>query len=149
MAETKEEKTCRICSSKNCVKWGNRKGKQCWRCKSCGFQFTREDERRNEKEVRRAVALYCAGLSFRAIGGLLSYHHTTILRWITAFADERYEKPIPKGEIIVELDEMHHFLQSKKTNYGYGKHIAERLNDYSTGKLEIEIPKPLNGCIIV
>jgi len=125
-----------------------RKGKQCFKCKVCGFQFTREDDRRDEKQVLRAVALYCLGFSFRTIGQILAYHHTTILKWVMAFAKEKYEKPIPKNEIIVELDEMHHYLQSKKTSFGYGRHIAERLDDFSTGKLEIEVPKLLSGCIL-
>jgi hypothetical protein len=74
--------------------------------------------------------------------------NTTILHWVNDWAKEHYSKPIPKGEILVELDEMHHFLQSKKTLYGYGKHIVERLGDLSTGKLEIEVRQPLNGCIL-
>jgi len=147
--ETKEEKVCRACGSTNCIKRGKRKGKQCWLCKCCGFQFTREDDRKDPKNVLKAVALYCAGLSYRAIGALMNYHNTTILHWVNDFAKEHYSKPVPKGEILVELDEMHHYLQSKKTLFGYGKHIVERLNDLSTGKLEIEVRQPLNGCITV
>jgi len=131
------------------VKWGMRKGKQCHRCKRCDFQFTIDKERKSQKNIFRAVALYCAGLSFRTIGALMNYHNTTILGWVVEFAKENYEKPIPKGDILVELDEMHHFLQSKKTQFGYGKHTAERLENFLTGKLEIEAPKLLNGCIIV
>ena len=145
--EKEQKKVCRACNSSNCIKRGFRKGKQCWLCKECGFQFTRENERRDQKDVLRAVALYCAGLSYRTIGGLMNYHNTTILHWVNDFAKEHYSKPIPKGEILVELDEMHHFLQSKKMLFGYGRHIVERLESFSTGRLEIEVRKPLNGCI--
>ena len=95
----------------------------------------------------RAVAMYCLGFSFRTIGQILAYHHTTILKWVTKFAQEKYEKPVPKGEILVELDEMHHFIGSKKTLSGYGRHTVERIEAFLTGKLEIEVPKLLNGCI--
>jgi len=149
MEQKKENRIkCRACGSEESAKWGNRKGKQCYRCKVCSFQFTREDDRKSEKEVMRAVALYCVGLSFRTIGTLLNYHHTTVLRWIMEFARQYYEKPIPKGEIKVELDEMHHFLQSKKTSVGFGKHIVEQLDSLLTGKLAIEIPQRLKNCII-
>jgi len=141
------QKICRACNSTDCVKWGKRKGKQCYRCKGCGFQFTREDERRDEKMVFRAVALYCYGFSFRTIGKILHFHDTTIMHWIRDFADEYYQKPIPKGEIVVELDEMHHFVESKKMLYGYGKHIVERLDACLTGKLDFVIPKHLKECI--
>ena len=147
MEKTKDKKICRACGSENNVKWGNRRGKQCYMCKDCGFQFTREDERRDEKTVLRAVALYCSGFSYRTIGKLLNYHNTTIMKWIGRFADEHYQKPIPKGAIRVELDEMHHFLQSKKTNCGYGRHIVAKLDNLLTGNLEIEVPKLLRRCI--
>ena len=137
---------CRVCGSDKNAKWGFRKGKQCFKCKECGFQFTRSDDRRSEKDFHRAVAMYCAGLSFRTIGSLLSYHHTTILRWICEFA-YNCPKPIPKGELVVELDEMHHFIQSKKTSFGFGKHIVAQLDNLLTGKLGIEVPELLKECI--
>lgn len=138
---------CRACGSDENVKWGHMDGKQRYRCKQCGFQFTRATNRRDERLVRKAVALYCVGLSYRTIGTLLNYHHTTVLHWVVDFAKEHYEKPIPKGELKIELDEMHHFLQSKKTNAGYGKHIAEQLDSLLTGKSEIVILPLFKGCI--
>ncbi len=37
-----------------------------------------------------------------------------VLRWVRNFAERVYEKPEPGEAIIVELDEMWHFLKSKK-----------------------------------
>ena len=147
MEKDKEIKTCRVCGSTKNAKWGKRRGKQCYRCSDCGFQFTREDGRKSEKEILRAVALYCFGFSFRTIGTILHYHDTTIMRWIGEFADKHYQKPIPKGEIVVELDEMHHFINSKKTQFGFGKHTAAQVENFLTGKLALEIPPLLKGCI--
>jgi transposase len=61
-----------------------------------------------------AVSLYSLGLSFRTIAALFYLNASTILRWIRAYAEEHYEKPLPQGDIVVELDEMHHFIKSKK-----------------------------------
>ena len=38
-----------------------------------------------------------------------------INNWVRNFAIANYEKPVPKDAIIVELDEIWHFLNSKKT----------------------------------
>jgi hypothetical protein len=72
---------------------------------------------------------------------------STIYRWIRAFATLHYNKPVPKEEIIVELDEMSHFIHSKKTEYGFGRHIAGQLDNLSIGNAVIVIPELLKGCI--
>ena len=33
---------CRKCGSQNNTRYGKRQGKQCYRCKNCGFEFTEE-----------------------------------------------------------------------------------------------------------
>ena len=105
---------CKRCGSKEILKNGKRKGKQCYLCKCCRHQFTSETERKRLRDVEIAVSLYCLGLSFRTIAKLLYVHNTTVMRWIRQYAKEHYEKPLVKGEIVVELDEMWHFIQSKK-----------------------------------
>jgi len=95
----------------------------------------------------RAVVLYCLGLSFKTIGTLLNYSKTSIINWVRDFARKNYAKPIPKGELVLELDEMHHFIRSKKTNCGFGKHIAAQLDSLLTGNAEIVIPPLLKDCI--
>ena len=51
-----------------------------------------------------------------------------------------YEKPVPKDAIIVELDEMWHYLGSKNSS-GYGKLIAEKLENSSIGNAVAVIKK--------
>jgi len=48
------------------------------------------------------------------------------MRWVRRYAQVTYRKPEPKGEIVVELDEMWHFIQSKKINVGFGKLFVEQ-----------------------
>lgn len=50
---------------------------------------------------------------------LIGVSSTAALKWIKAFAKMHYEKPAPGDAILVELDEMWHYLKSKKTSYGY------------------------------
>ena len=76
------------------------------------------------------------GLSIRAIAGLIGVSPTAVLKWIKTFAKTHYEKPAPGDAIIVELDEMWHYLGSKKTSYGSGKLIVEKLESLLTGNVE-------------
>ena len=138
---------CSKCGSEKTVKNGLKVGQQTYLCRECGYRFMSDRPVATEKIKMRAVALYCAGLSFRTIGTLMDYANTMILIWVREFAEKHYSKPVPKGEIVLELDEMWHYVRSKKTNYGFGKHIVEQLESLSTGNAAIEIPKLLQGCI--
>jgi hypothetical protein len=115
---------------------------QCYRCKDCGFQYTREESKgRSETERNKAIALYLLGLSMRAIAKLFRVNVTTILYWVRNFAIQNYEKPSPQGPIVIELDEMWHFIKSKKTSAGYGKLIAVLPASLSTGNVEIVVAR--------
>ena len=71
---------CRKCGSSDSVKNGKRGDDQCYKCKKCGFQYTREDSKgRSEAERSRAIALYLLGLSMRAIAKLFHVNVSTIL----------------------------------------------------------------------
>jgi len=78
---------------------------------------------------------------------MLGYSNVAVLNWIREFAKANYHKPVPQNDIVLELDEMWHFLQSKKTNCGFGKHIVAQLESLLTGNAEIVIPPLLQGCI--
>lgn len=122
------------------VKNGKVQGKQRYKCKSCSLQFTRLTPRgRPAQEKAMAVTLYTLGLSIRAIARLIGVSPTAVLKWIKTFAKTHYEKPAPGDAIIVELDEMWHYLRSKKTSYGSGKPIVEKLESLLTGNVEEEI----------
>ena len=137
---------CTKCNSVKVVKNGSKFGTQYFLCRECGTQFC-ETSRNSETAQRIAVVLYCVGLSLRTIGTLLDYSNVAILNWIRDFAKVHYQKPIPKGEIVLELDEMWHFIKQKKTNCGFGKHIAAQLDSLLTGNAEVAIPPLLQNCI--
>lgn len=132
-----EKPPCPKCQSIEVVKNGKAQGKQRYKCKSCSLQFTRLTPRgRPAQEKAMAVTLYTLGLSIRAIARLIGVSPTAVLKWIKTFAKTHYEKPAPGDAIIVELDEMWHYLGSKKTSYGSGKLIVEKLESLLTGNVE-------------
>ena len=132
-----EKPPCPKCQSIEVVKNGKVQGKQRYKCKSCSLQFTRLTPRgRPAQEKAMAVTLYTLGLSIRAIARLIGVSPTAVLKWIKTFAKTHYEKPAPGDAIIVELDEMWHYLGSKKTSYGSGKLIVEKLESLLTGNVD-------------
>ena len=133
---------CKRCGSTKINKNGKRDGVQCYLCKNCKHQFISEHGRHTEWEVKMAVSLYSVGLSFRTIAALFCVHNSTIYRWVRDYAKAHYQKGTPQGEIVVELDEMYHFIKSKKNNAGFGKHIAEQLEGFLIGNAEIGQVKP-------
>ena len=137
---------CIKCNSEKVVKNGSKNGDQYFKCKECNAQFN-EKTRSSEVAQRFAIVLYCFGLSLRTIGTLLEYSNVAILNWVRDFATAHYNKPVPKGDIVLELDEMWHFIEQKKTNCGFGKPIVAQLDSLLTGNAEIVIPPLLKNCI--
>jgi len=133
---------CKKCRSENYCKSGFISGEQRYLCKDCGCKFvpTRQGHGRPESEKLLAVWLYSHGLSFRTIAKFFKVTHKAVYDWVKSFAIYNYEKPEPKGKaVIVELDEMWHFIHSKKHNAGYGKLIVAIPVNLSTGNVEGEI----------
>ena len=59
-----------------------------------------------------------------------------------SFAEKNYSKPVPIDDsVVVELDEMWHFLRSKKEELGAGRAFAEPQNSSSIGNAAHEILK--------
>jgi transposase len=132
---------CSKCGSEDSVKAGFNHGRQRYKCKVCGRQFTME-EGRNAQNRAKALYLYVTGLSMRTIARTFGVAPSTVLYWVRNFALMAYEKPKPQGPVVVELDEMWHFLGSKKTRSGSGRLIAAIPASWSTGSAGTEAPRP-------
>ena len=132
---------CGKCGSTNNVKAGFNHGKQRYKCKACGRQFTQEYDK-NAKKRAEALYLYVIGLSMNAIARMFKVQPSTVLYWVRNFALKAYEKPTPKGSVAVELDEMWHFLGSKKTKFGSGRHIVAVPDSSSTGSAGTGVRQP-------
>ena len=134
---------CPKCTSAEVSKNGKIKGVQRYKCKQCQYQFTRTTPRgRSATEKALAITLYLMGVSMNAIGRLLKVSTPAVLSWIRKFALDTYEKPEPAHPVVIELDEMWHFLNSKKTKSGFGKPIVVIPVNSLTGNVEGAIRLP-------
>ena len=133
---------CKKCGGKEHSKNGFVKGHQRYKCKNCGYQFVPTLQKGFDEQTKlTACLLYINGLSFRTIARLLHTSATSVLSWVRKFALQHYEKPQPNSEaVVIQLDEMWHFLHLKKTNFGYGKLIVLIHGNPLTGNVAIVIP---------
>ena len=105
---------CPKCSSENCVKDGIVKGGQRYRYKLCNFRHTVQHRGKSPIVKRQALELYLAGLGFRSIGRLLECIHVAVYNWIKSFGEEVKELRSDSARKVVEMDEMHTYVSSKK-----------------------------------
>ena len=64
------------------------------------------------------------------IAKLFKVSTPAVLTWIKNFAIANYEKPVPKDAILIEIDEMWHFLKSKKRNQKEMSNLKKIVIDY-------------------
>lgn len=112
---------CPKCQSQNYVKDGIVKGKQRFLCKECKYRYTVEYKGKPIEIKRMALHLYLEGLGFRSISRIINVSNVSVLKWIKAFGQEieRIQKEEKQIE-VVEMDELHTYIKSKKTTVGSG-----------------------------
>ncbi len=106
---------CKRCGGGEHVRNGRMRGKQRYRCKACGLNFTDTPPRGKPFALKLvAVLLYVSGLSMNRTAKLVGVSTPTVQAWIEQFAKAYAQKPAPEGRaVVIELDEMWHYL--KKT----------------------------------
>ena len=114
---------CPACDGTTLIRSGHACGRQRWRCKGCGRQFTRTTPRGMPAAMKReAVGLYWAGLSMSAIGRRLGVSAQSVMRWVRDHARDRCPKPEPaERAAVVEIDEMWHFVEKRPASSGSGR----------------------------
>lgn len=156
---------CPKCNHTKIIKSGFARGHQRFKCKNCNYQYTTEKLDRGKPLWMKleAILLSCSGMSLNAIGKHLNVSAQSILNWVRTFARDNDEKPEPGEAIVVELEELWHFIESKsgetprrrktqgnahqdKRSYGSGKGMTVIAGDLSTGNGEIVIVKPSKNC---
>ncbi len=123
---------CPKCESGDYVKNGKHHGKQRYKCKRCGCQFT-QNHKHGVARPRKMLALllYLSGLSMNRTAQIVGVSPVSVMNWMRAFGKE-FEMPEGYGEVVeVEIDEMWHFLQSKKTSSGSGVLLKLKLTGCS------------------
>jgi len=129
---------CPKCKSKNFRKDGIVKSKQRYFCKDCKHRFTVEQIGKSNSVKRDALILYLEGLGFRSIGRFLKVSHVSVFNWIKSFGEKLDEFKNTEEIEVVELDEMHTYIGSKKTIAGYGLLLIEMGVNSSIVKLAQE-----------
>lgn len=124
---------CPRCGSRRLIRFGIVAGKQRRRCKRCRYQFTRPDghagthQTRGGQPVRLRSVLQHRGPSATA---------QSVLRWVCGYVDHHCTKPPPGEAVVIELDEMWHFLQRKDNKVWIWKaydRATRRLVDWECG----------------
>lgn len=134
---------CKKCKGSKVVKAGFVRECQRYKCKDCKYYFTDTPLRGHPlHEKLLSLQLYASGLSLRRIGYLLQVSQVTIQKWLQKLVPELCPKLKPEGRVLVmELDEMWHYLQSKKTNSGSGRLCVVIPVDSLIGNLGVVIEK--------
>jgi transposase-like protein len=111
---------CKRCGSEERVKNGFMRGKQRYRCKACGLNFTDTPPRGMPPAMKvTAVLLYLSGLSMNRTAKLLGVSTPSVMTWIEQLAKTYAQKPEPEGRaVVVELDEMWHYLNKVEQALG-------------------------------
>lgn len=77
--------TCKRCGGTDSHKNGMMNGKQRYRCKGCGFNYTTGFRGKPIELRQQALNLYLEGMGYRAIGRKLEVSNVTVLNWVRAY----------------------------------------------------------------
>ena len=115
---------CPRCKGEDAVKNGKARGNQRYKCKACGFQFTRLTTRGRPPWQRAlAVFLYCRGVSISTVARMFSVSPSTIFKWIRKFGSER--TPLPEstadGAVLLDENEIAQYLEKQSGSSESGK----------------------------
>ena len=138
---------CKRCGSEEQTRNGFMRGKQRYRCKACGLNFTDTPPRGMPFQLKvTAVLLYVSGLSMNRAAKLLGVSTPSVMTWIEQFAEEHAPKPAPEGRaLVIELDEMWHYLKKRPTSSGCGRLGIVLQADWLTGSWAVVTAPPWSG----
>jgi transposase-like protein len=142
---------CKRCGGTEHVRNGLMRGKQRYRCKACGLNFTDTPPRGMPLALKAtAVLLYVSGLSMNRTAKLLGVSTPSVQAWIEQFAHAYARKPAPEGRdraVVIELDEMWHYLKKKPTSSGCGRLGIVLRGDWLTGNSAVVTGPPSSDCL--
>ena len=104
-----EEKIkCPKCGRAERTKNGFHRGKQRYKCKNCGCNYTGGAKGYPEHVKQKAIKYYLEGNGFRRIERLMHVSHVSVINWVKKAAEgiRKSRKFKQKKTNIFELDEM-------------------------------------------
>ena len=116
------ELSCKRCGGGSYVMNGVVRGHQRYKCRDCGCNFT-DTPPRGKPPAMKALAVLLYGMgnaSYGMIARLLGVSEVSVYKWVKAEAAALPEPEVPADVEIVQLDEMWHFVNGKKTSVGSG-----------------------------
>jgi transposase len=121
--------------------------KQRYRCKACGLNFTDTPPRGKPLALKvAAVLLYVSGLSMNRTAKLLGVSTPTVQVWLEQFAAAYAQKPEPEGRaVVIELDEMWHYLKKSPRRSGSGRLGIVRQANWWTGNAAVVTRSPVSA----
>ena len=145
---------CKKCGGNSYHKSGMMNEKQRYCCKLCGCYFTEGDARIKYSDNDRllALTLYRKGLSLRSVAEIIGTNNVTVLHWIRSIGsyikEAALSQPVETSESldIIEIDEMWHYVQKNKENYGFGLLTLVPKNASLPSKLALVETSRLKGC---
>jgi len=135
---------CSKCNCSNSVKSGKINGRQRYKCKECGCNYTVliKSTAKPKSFKQQALHLYLEGLGFRSIGRILGVSNVSVLNWIRDFGEKVHELHSANQKIeFVEVDELHTYVGRKKTTVGYGLLLIDMGRDSSISLLATGVTK--------
>src|SRR5690348_12831514 len=124
------------------------RGKQRYRCKACGLNFTDTPPRGMPLRIKvTAALLYLSGPSMNRSAKLLGVSTPSAMTSLEQFAEAYAQKPEPEGQaVVVELDEMWHFPKKRPTSSGSGRLAIVLPDGSSTGSWGVVTGPPSSDC---
>jgi transposase len=137
---------CKHCGSDRYTRNGVVRDHQRYHCKTCGRNFTDTPPQGYPLEQKiLAVMLYLSGLSMRRTAKLIGVSAPTIQDWVERVAAAYATKPQPSGPaVVIEVDEMWHYLKKSPTSSGSGKLMIALQADWLIGNAAVVIAPPAN-----
>jgi hypothetical protein len=118
--------------------------------KDCGIHFVEGDARTNDKIIALkalCVVFYSLGKgSYNMLGKIFGRNRSLIYRWIRE-AGLHTEPPSINGEIKqIEFDEMWHFVETKKENFGSSKPLIAVAGGRTHGFSAVVLAQLFDDC---
>jgi hypothetical protein len=78
-----------------------------------------------------------------ALGKMFGVRASSVLKWIRCYAADHAEKPVPSGKaIVLEVDEVWHFLKKNGTTSGSGRLLIVIQAASLTGSVGVVMQQP-------
>lgn len=124
------EISCGHCGESNYRLNGQAHGKQRYFCKVCERNFSVREPKAPEKlSLQKVLVILFYGTgrtSYQHLAKLFGVCPATIIKWVKKYGETIAQPEVSADLEHIEIDEMWHFLNKKKTSFGCSKLLIEQ-----------------------